>query len=135
VLAAANLGSVHTLRALPSFADRVPARVLEEAARMIDGQTGPRRTDDGLDPAVRYLRGQPWSVGGVLQCLGSPDESVPAQQRMALELRTRTSQPPLSPLPLLLPSQQRQQLLSDWASYYAKAGGRMKPGGWSYHGH
>jgi hypothetical protein len=135
LLAAAHLGSVRTLDALPSFADRVTAEVLEEAARMIVGATGTEAgVRDGRDPAVRYLRGRPWSIAGVLQGLASDDESACAQQRMALELRARTSQAPLTTLPLLLPDEQRPELLSHWATYYAKVEGRMKAGGWYYQG-
>jgi hypothetical protein len=134
VLAAAHLGSVRTLGALPGFADRVPAEVLDEAARLIEGSARVEDAASDRDPAVRYLRGQPWSIAGVLQCLASADESVTAQQRMALELRARTSQAPLTTLPLLLPDEQRPELLSHWATYYAKANGRMKPGGWYYQG-
>ena len=135
LLAAASLGAAETLRALPSFAEQVPPRVLEEARRLLTGQPAP---DGGapprLDPAVRSLCGQPWSVAGVLGCLGSAGQSLQAQRRMALELRVRTGQAPPSQLPALLPAAARSELLARWASHYAKASGKLRPGGWYYQG-
>ena len=134
LLAAANLGSAGTLDALPSFTDEVPGRVLEEVRRMVTGRSAPDGGGPGLDTAVRGLRGQPWSVAGVLACLGSPEESPFAQRRMAIELRVRTGQALPSRLPQLLPAAARSELLATWACHYAKAGGKLRPGGWYYQG-
>jgi hypothetical protein len=86
------------------------------------------------DSAVRNLRGQPWSVAGLIACLAEPNETLQSQRLMALELRTRTGQAPLSTLPVLLPAAARPELLANWNSYYAKANGRLKPGDWYYQG-
>jgi hypothetical protein len=53
---------------------------------------------------------------------------------MALELRARTGQAPLSTLPVLMPKAARPELLATWSSYYAKANGRLAPGDWYYQG-
>lgn len=134
LLAAANLGSAGMLDALPSFADEVPGRILEEVRRMVTGRSSPDGDGPGLDMAVRALRGQPWSVAGVLACLGSPEESPVAQRRMAIELRVRTGQALPSRLPQLLPPAARSGLLATWTAHYAKAGGKLRPGGWYYQG-
>jgi hypothetical protein len=133
LLAAANLGSAETLAALPGLADSVDASVAGEVRRMIEGE-GADAGRPKPDPGVRRLRGQPWSVAGLLACLAEPGETVHAQRLMALELRARTGQVPLSTLPVLLPKDARPELLANWQSYYAKANGRLRPGDWYYQG-
>jgi hypothetical protein len=86
------------------------------------------------DVPIRTLRGQPWSVAGLIACLAEPGETLEAQRLMALELRARTGQAPLSTLPVLLPAAARPELLANWNSYYAKANGKLKPGDWYYQG-
>jgi len=83
---------------------------------------------------MRMLRGRPWSVAGLLECLQAPGETLQAQRQMALELRARTGEAPLSTLPLLLPAAARPELLANWSTYYAKAHGKLKPGQWYYQG-
>lgn len=135
LLAAAGLGSPATLAALPGFADDVPASLLDEAHRMISGVRSPEPgASAALDHGVRGLRGRPWSVDGLLACLGSLDEPLQAQRRLALELRVRTGQPLPSPLPLLLPPAARAERLGAWANHYAKANGKLRPGGWYVEG-
>jgi hypothetical protein len=135
LLAAANLGSAETLAALPGLADSVDASVADEVRRMLTGDASAANADSPKpDPAVRRLRGQPWSVAGLLACLAEPGETVHAQRLMALELRARTGQVPLSTLPVLLPKDARPELLANWQSYYAKANGRLVPGDWYYQG-
>jgi len=135
LLAAANLGSAETLRALPGLAEQVPADVVDEVTRMITGRASRAKDNDvKADSATRTLRGQPWSVAGLIACLAEPGETLQAQRWMALELRARTGQAQLSTLPLLLPAAARPELLANWNSYYAKANGRLKPGNWYYQG-
>jgi hypothetical protein len=135
LLAAANLGSAETLRALPTLADQVPVSVLDEVQRMITGRASRAEGDIAkADAAIRTLRGQPWSVSGLIACLAEPRETLEAQRLMALELRARTGQAPLSTLPVLLPAAARPELLANWNSYYAKANGKLKPGEWYYQG-
>jgi hypothetical protein len=135
LLAAANLGSAETLAALPNLADSVDASVVDEVRRMLTGQASGADGDGSKpNPAVRSLRGQPWSVAGLLACLAEPGETLQAQRLMALELRARTGQAPLSTLPVLLPKAARPELLANWRSYYAKANGRLPPGDWYYQG-
>ena len=135
LLAAANLGSAETLQALPGLADVISAQVADEVQRMITGRVAHAQDDRGkADNAIRTLRGQPWSVAGVIGCLAEPGETLQAQRLMALELRARTGQAPLSTLPVLLPAAARPELLANWNSYYAKANGRLQPGDWYYQG-
>ena len=135
LLAAANLGSAETLRVLPMLADQVPANVLDEAQRMLTGRALRVEGEPGkANAAIRTLRGQPWSVAGLIACLAEPGETLEAQRLMALELRARTGQAPLSTLPVLLPAAARPELLANWNSYYAKANGKLKPGDWYYQG-
>jgi hypothetical protein len=132
LLAAANLGSAETLALLPELDGMVASDVAAEVRRMIAGPGD----EDGASVAknLRLLRGQPWSVAGMLDCLQAPDETLQAQRQMALELRARTGEVPLSTLPLLLPAAARPELLANWNTYYAKANGRLKPGQWYYQG-
>lgn len=131
LLAAANLGSGETLALLPGLEGRVPGDVLKEVRRMIAGTGG---ESPSLAKNIRMLRGQPWSVAGLLDCLQAPEEALQTQRQMALELRARTGEVPLSTLPLLLPAAARPELLANWSTYYAKANGRLKPGQWYYQG-
>ncbi len=96
--------------------------------------TGRAEDEDALDASVRALRGQPWSVAGLLACLGEPGESLAAQRWLTLELRARTGQVPLGTLPALLPAEVRPELLAHWQSHYAKANGRLPAGGWYFQG-
>jgi hypothetical protein len=66
----------------------------------------------------------------VLARLGSPDETLQAQRHMTLELRARTGQAPPSPLPTLLPGAVRGERLASWTAHFAKASGKLRPGGW-----
>jgi len=135
ILAAAGLGSPAILDALPGFADDVPASLLDEAHRMVSGVRSPDLgAEAALDRGARGLRGRPWSVGGLLACLGSPDEPLQAQRRLALELRVRTGQPLPGRLPLLLPPKARAERLEAWANHYAKADGKLRAGGWYFQG-
>jgi hypothetical protein len=132
VLAAASLGSAETLSALPALSDLVSPRVLAEVRRMLTGSVDEDHRP--LDASVRILRGEPWSLAGLLACLGEPGESLEAQHWLALELRARTGQAPLGTLPLLLPAEVRPELLAHWQAYYAKANGRLPPGHWYFQG-
>ena len=135
LLAAANLGSAETLGALSGLSDQVPTNVLDEVQRMITGRASRVEGDTAkADVPIRTLRGQPWSVAGLIACLAEPGETLEAQRLMALELRARTGQAPLSTLPVLLPAAARPELLANWNSYYAKANGKLKPGDWYYQG-
>ncbi len=132
LLAAANLGSAETLTLLPELDGLVDADVLVEVRRMI---AGPGHLDGAcVAKDTRMLRGRPWSVAGLLDCLQAPDETLQAQRHMALELRARTGELPLSTLPLLLPAGARPELIGNWNAYYAKVNGRLKPGQWYYQG-
>jgi hypothetical protein len=126
LLAAANLGSADTAKAATALAELLPDEVVEEVRRMLAGGEP--------NAANRTLRGQPWSVAGLIACLGEPGETLLSRRLMALELRARTGQAPLSTLPLLLPADARPELLANWSTYYAKANGRLKPGDWYYQG-
>ncbi|MBN2574399.1 MAG: hypothetical protein JXP73_07525 [Deltaproteobacteria bacterium] len=135
LLAAANLGSAEMLQSWPALADLVSDSTLQEMLRMLTGRTGRDNGDSARrDPKVRVLRGKPWSVAGLLACLGETNETLHAQRLMAVELRARTGQVPLSTLPVLLPAAARPELLANWNAYYAKANGRLQPGGWYYQG-
>jgi len=134
LLAAANLGGAELLASLPSVADRVPDSTLDEARRMLIGEIVQGDGGAKPDPSVRMLRGRPWSVSGLIDCLGDPGETLQSQRWMSLELRARTGQVPLSSLPALMPAEARSELLANWKSYYAKADGRLRPGGWYYQG-
>jgi hypothetical protein len=129
LLAAGHLGSPATLADLASFEESVPADVLAEVRRLIVGEGDRRGRDDG-----RLLRGRPWSVAELLARLQSSEESLQAQRWLALELRARTGEVPMSSLPVLLPPSARPELLANWSSYYAKANGKLKPGQWYYQG-
>jgi hypothetical protein len=98
--------------------------------RMLTGGHGGAQPNSG----VRMLRGQPWSVAGLLACLGEPGETLMSQRLMALELRARTGQAPLSTLPVLLPAPARPELLANWTTYYTKANAKLKAGDWYYQG-
>jgi hypothetical protein len=132
LLAAANLGSAETLALLPELDGLVASDVLAEVRRMIAGPGDNQAPFVATD--VRMLRGRPWSVAGLLDCLQAPDETLQAQRHMALELRARTGEAPMSTLPLLLSPAERPELLAHWNTYYAKANGRLKPGQWYYQG-
>jgi hypothetical protein len=133
LLSAANLGCAATVRALPSFADRVPKNVLDEAKRLIlgDGQDPPA---DTRGPSVRLLRGQPWSVPGLVARLTASDETIRSQRRLALELRVRTGLLPPAVLPSFAPAQTRSKALAHWTDHFARASGRLPAGQWYYQG-
>jgi hypothetical protein len=133
LLSAANLGCSATVRALPSFADRVPKDVLDEAKRLILGEgQNPPANDHG--PAIRLLRGQPWSVPGLVACLQASNETIRSQRRLALELRVRTGLRPPVVLPSFAPAQIRSKVLAHWSDYFARTSGRLPAGQWYYQG-
>ncbi len=135
LFAAANLGSPATVRALSAFADRVPGPVLEEASRLILGTSrNPLPEPQAEAPSVRMLRGQPWSVAGLLARLAAADETVRSQRRLALELRVRTGLGPPAALPFFADSQSRSEALARWPDHYAQLGNRMPAGQWYYQG-
>ena len=135
LFAAANLGCAETARALPAFDDRVSKAVLGEAKRLIlgDGETSEpnpsQRTASG-----RLLRGQPWSISGLLARLAASDETIVSQRRLALELRVRTGLVPPAPLPSFAPAQARSAALAPWTDHFARAGSRLAAGQWYYQG-
>jgi len=120
------------VEALPVLADKVPKNVLEEARRMVAG--GRPHTTDRPVAEMRLLRGKPWSVSGLLSRLGAADEPIQSQQRLALEIRVRTGIVPPTRFPLLMSSSDRSELLANWSEHFAKANGRLRPGGWYYQG-
>jgi hypothetical protein len=129
LLAAANLGCVTAVPAFEEFADRVPERISEEVRRMVLG------THQGSPHGnARLLRGKPWSVAGVLNQLSAPDEPLHSVNRIALELRVRTGLAPPCRLPLVAPASIREEAVARWRSHYAKADGKLAPGGWYYQG-
>jgi len=134
LLAAANLGSAETLALLHGLHGVVAADVLAEVHRMIAGRGADDVRGRPTMQNTRMLRGHPWSVEGLLACLQAPDETLQAQRQMALELRARTGEIPLSTLPMFLPASARPGLLANWSTYYAKAHGRLRPGQWYYQG-
>jgi hypothetical protein len=133
LLSAANLGCAATVRALPSFAGRVPKNVLDEAKRLILGE-GQHPPADAHGPSVRLLRGQPWSVPGLVACLAATNETIGSQRRLALELRVRTGLQPPTVLPSFAPAQTRSRVLAHWADHYARANGGLPAGQWHYQG-
>lgn len=132
VLAAANLGSVETLSVLPELDGLVAADVAVEARRMIAGSGEAEAPPEAK--TSRWLRGRPWSVEGMLDCLRAPEETLQAQRQVCLELRARTGEVPMSTLPLLSPAAVRLELLAKWNTHDGKAKGRLKPGQWYYQG-
>jgi hypothetical protein len=133
LLSAANLGCAATLRALPSFVDRVPKDVLDEAKRLILGEgQNPPANDHG--PSIRLLRGQPWSVPGLVACLETSNETISSQRRLALELRVRTGLRPPLVLPSFASAQTRSKVLAHWSDYFARTSGRLPAGQWYYQG-
>jgi hypothetical protein len=133
--AAANLGCVATVLALPAFVDSVPKPVREEASRLILGAGQDVLSDPkARDPSVRLLHGQPWSVAGLLARLAAADETVRSQRRLALELRVRTGLAPPAALPIFAPPQARSQALAQWTEHYTKASVRLPAGRWYYQG-
>jgi hypothetical protein len=127
LLAAANLGSAETLKALPALQEKVSTAVLAQARCMIAGDCA---AEGRANAGVRMLHGQPWSVAGVLGRLKALDETVQAHRRMAIELRARTGQVPPSALPTLLSASDRCEQIANWDSCYSKSNGRLKPGQW-----
>jgi len=132
LLAAANLGCVATVQALPALVGHVPQETIEQARRMILG-SGPARPSDEA-PAIRRLHGEPWSVSGLLSRLAAPDEPVQLQRRLALEIRVRTGLVPPERFPLLMSAAARAKLVASWTAYFAKAHGQLAPDGWYYQG-
>ena len=132
VFAAANLGCMATVRALPLFADRVPKHVLDEAQRLILGNGAEPLPNPA--PPVRLLHGQPWSVPGLLARLAARDETICSRQRLALEIRVRTGLAAPALLPVLSPAQAQTEALADWACHFAKASARLPAGQWYYQG-
>jgi hypothetical protein len=124
---------VATARALPSFAERVPKNVLDEAKRLILGE-GQNPAPDERGPAIRLLRGQPWSVPGLVACLAGPSETILSQRRLALELRVRTGLRPPVVLPAFAPVQTRSDVLAHWTDHLARTSGRLPAGQWYYQG-
>jgi len=129
ILAAANLGCTATVRALLALADLVPRAIVDEATRMI---LGDRPLPNASEP--RLLRGQPWSVAGLLARLAASDETIGSQRRLALELRVRTGLFPPAALPSFAPAQARAAALAPWADHFARASGRLSAGQWYYQG-
>ena len=135
LFAAANLGCTETARALPAFDDRVSKAVLGEARRLILGDDDDSVLNQNQRPAAgRLLRGQPWSVSGLLARLASTDETIVSQRRLALELRVRTGLVPPAPLPSFAPAQARAVALVSWTDHFARIGGRLPAGQWYYQG-
>jgi hypothetical protein len=134
VFAAANLGSAATIAALPAFTDRVAKDVLDEARRLILGNNKAAPASRSETPSLRLLRGQPWSVAGVLALLAAGDETVREQRRLALELRVRTGLVPPTVLPVFAPDQPRAATLASWTNHFSRASGRLPPGQWYYQG-
>ncbi len=135
VLAAANLGCAEILPSLSAFAERVRPDILTEARSMILGDG--RSHHPGTIPSpstTRMLRGQPWSVAGVLESLAALDRPVWSQRRSALEIRVRTGLVPPTGFPLLASAAARAELLAKWETHFAKAGAKLAPGGWYYQG-
>lgn len=132
LLSAANLGCAATVRALPEFAERVSRNVLDEAKRLILGEGQAPPADAG--GSVRLLRGQPWSVPGLVARLAASDETIRSQRRLALELRVRTGLLPPSVLPSFAPSRTRSKVLASWTDHFAKTSGRLPAGQWYYQG-
>ena len=133
LLSAANLGCAATVRALPSFADRVPRNVLDEAKRLILGE-GQAPPADATGPAVRLLHGQPWSVPGLVARLAASDETIRSQRRLALELRVRTGLLPPTVLPTFANTQTRSKVLAHWTDHFARTTERLSAGQWYYQG-
>jgi hypothetical protein len=129
ILAAANLGCTTTVRALLTLAELAPKAVIDEAARMILGN---RPLPSSSEP--RLLRGQPWSVAGLLARLAAGDETIPSQRRLALELRVRTGLAPQAVLPSFASAEARSEALARWADHFAKASARLPAGQWYYQG-
>ena len=84
--------------------------------------------------AIRRLRGELWSVSGLLSRLAAPDEPVQSQRRLALEIRVRTGLVPPTKFPLLMSAAARAELMASWTAYFAKTNGQLAPGGWYYQG-
>jgi hypothetical protein len=131
LLAAASLGHQATLEALPSFAERVPGEVLDEARRRIAGEEP--QTEGSLAQG-RLFRGQAWSVARLLERLSDPRETVSAQRLLALELRVRTGVIPPSLLSCLASTKERASAVAGWTSHYAKSNGRLDAAKWYYQG-
>jgi hypothetical protein len=129
ILAAANLGCSATVRALLALADLVPKAVIDEAARMI---LGDKPLPSSSEP--RLLRGQPWSVAGMLARLAASDETLGSQRRLALEVRVRTGLVPPAILPSFASAQVRAKALAPWTDHFARASGRLPAGQWYYQG-
>jgi hypothetical protein len=134
VLAAAHLGSTEALAQLASLADELPEDVLREARRMVVGPEPPDAGARSVSSPGRMLRGQPWSVAGVLDRLAALDEPLREQRRLALELRVRTGMTLPVPFPMLASAPARIALASQMGSHFAKAHSRLKPGLWHYQG-
>jgi hypothetical protein len=135
LLAAANLGCADTVQVLSALAGRVRRETLEEARRMIVGDGSAHPSGDALPaPAIRRLRGEPWSVSGLLSRLAAPNEPVQSQRRLALEIRVRTGLAPPTKFPPLMSVPTRTELVASWTAHFAKANGKLAPGGWYYQG-
>ena len=135
VLAAAHLGNVETLPMLAALSEVVAPEILREAVREITGFTAPT-TNDGtsMNPSIRVLRGQPWSLAGLIECLAAGNEPLHAQRRLALELRVRTGQVLPVAFSPLAKGGARASMLSGLQNHFAKTSGRLKPGAWYYQG-
>jgi hypothetical protein len=132
LLAAANLGCIATVQALPAPVGHVRRETLEQARRMILGSGFTHPSGEGS--AIRRLHGEPWSVSGLLSRLAAPDEPVQSQRRLALEIRVRTGLVPPTKFPLLMSAAARAELVASWRAHFAKARGQLAPGGWYYQG-
>lgn len=101
---------------------------------MITGSAGEPPPGLATGPRPRLLRGQPWTVPRVIALLGAGDEPLPAQRRLALELRVRTGLPLPSPLGALAGPEARPDARASLHRYFAKAAGRLGEGEWCYQG-
>jgi hypothetical protein len=131
LLAAASLGHPSTLESLPSFADRVPGDVLDEAHRRIAGE---EPSAEGNLLRGRLFRGQAWSVARLIERLSDPRETVSAERLLALELRVRTGVTPPNIVPRFALTKERSAAVAGWMSHYAKSNGRLDAGKWYYQG-
>ena len=132
LLAAANLGCVATVQALPALVGHVRRETLERARRMILGSGSTHPSDEAS--AIRRLHGEPWSVSGLLSRLAAPNEPVQSQRRLALEIRVRTGLVPPKRFPLLMSAAARAELVANWNAYFAKTNAKLMPGDWYYQG-
>jgi hypothetical protein len=90
--------------------------------------------EGSVPEAARLLRGDPWSVQGLLRILSDPDQPLALRRRSALELSVRTGKRPPAYFSEHATVKAWPNLTEAWTAHFGRLGQRLPPGQWYYFG-